>query len=67
MLIDQLQGERYVWSREATETACKLEPGQVPKVSLLPSIYEAPEIIDHESVTSSEPASGATSGWFGIW
>jgi hypothetical protein len=62
MLIDQLQGERYVWSCEATESACKLEPGQVPKVNVLPSIHEPAEIVDNESVT---PA--ASSSWFGLW
>ena len=59
MLLDQLNGERYIWAEDAVSAAMRLEPGQLPPVAELPSVHESPEIVE-------EPAE-ASSGWFGLW
>ena len=62
MLIDQLQNERYIWTKDAVTAACQLEPNQLPPVSELPSVHEPPEIIEVEGAPAE-----ASSGWFGLW
>ena len=60
MLIDQLQHERYAWTKDAVTAACRLH--RLAPVSELPNVHEPPEIIDIEGAPAEE-----SSGWFGLW